>query len=66
MKPLKFLLVVLFSFVVVGNVFAIDSLKKTVAVFEFKNDSGAKAGPKLARDFTMQLTDALTQSGKFN
>ena len=47
------------------NGFAATALKKTVAVFDFKNDSGFKAKIGLGKDFSMQLSDALIQSGKF-
>ncbi len=40
-------------------------LKKTVAVFDFQNDSGYNAYANLGQDFTTQLTDALIQSGDF-
>src|SRR3989338_10359489 len=41
-------------------------LKKTVAVFDFANDSGFQSEPQIAKDFTVQLQDSLIQSGKFN
>jgi len=41
-------------------------LKKTVAVFDFANDSGLAGEPQIAKDFTVQLQDALIQSKKFN
>ncbi|MDP2653083.1 MAG: CsgG/HfaB family protein [Candidatus Omnitrophota bacterium] len=42
-----------------------DALKKTVAVFEFKNDSGYSSIGNLGQDFSTQLSDSLVQSGKF-
>lgn len=48
-----------------GNVFAVESLKKTVAVFDFENDSGFRSFANLGQDFGTQLSDALVQSGKF-
>jgi len=47
------------------NVFALDALKKTVAVFDFQNDSGWQGSTTLGQDFGTQLSDALVQSGKF-
>jgi curli biogenesis system outer membrane secretion channel CsgG len=46
--------------------FSAEALKKTVAVFEFQNDSGFSSIANLGEDFSMQLSDALVQSGKFN
>ncbi|MCR4336809.1 MAG: hypothetical protein NUV91_03285 [Candidatus Omnitrophica bacterium] len=45
--------------------FCANALKKTVAVFEFENDSGWSSIANLGYDFTTQLSDALVQSGKF-
>ncbi|MBN1870413.1 MAG: hypothetical protein JW847_07570 [Candidatus Omnitrophica bacterium] len=45
---------------------SLQNLKKTVAVFDFENDSGYRGEVRLGNDFTTQLTDALVQSGKFN
>lgn len=45
--------------------FCAEALKKTVAVFEFKNDSGYSSMGNIGEDFTTQLSDALVQSGKF-
>ena len=42
-----------------------SALKKTVAVFEFQNDSGYTSMANLGQDFSIQLSDALLQSGKF-
>jgi len=42
-----------------------ENLKKTVAVFDFQNDSGYRSYANLGQDFSMQLSDALVQSGKF-
>jgi curli biogenesis system outer membrane secretion channel CsgG len=50
----------------VSDALALENLKKTVAVFDFQNDSGFSGSVNLGSDFTMQLTDALLQSGKFN
>jgi curli biogenesis system outer membrane secretion channel CsgG len=50
----------------VSDALALENLKKTVAVFDFENDSGFSGSVNLGSDFTMQLTDALMQSGKFN
>jgi len=66
MKKGSIFLVMVLSFVCAGNALALENLKKTVAVFEFQNDSGYQSGPRLAQDFTAQLSDALVQSGKFN
>ncbi len=48
-----------------SSVFAFEALKKTVAVFDFKNDSGWEGDATLGQDFGTQLSDALVQSGKF-
>lgn len=45
--------------------FCASALKKTVAVFDFKNDSGYSSIVTLGQDFSTQLSDALVQSGKF-
>ena len=58
-------LVVVFSLLITINVFAKEALKKTVAVFDFKNDSGYSSIANLGQDFSIQLSDALIQSGKF-
>lgn len=42
-----------------------ENLKKTVAVFEFANDSGYVSWARMGNDFSDQLSDALIQSGKF-
>ena len=47
------------------NGFCAEALKKTVAVFDFKNDSGWSSVATLGQDFSTQLSDALVQSGKF-
>ena len=65
MKKVIIALVLVLSFVVAGNCYAAKALKKTVAVFDFKNDSGYSAKANLGKDFSMQLSDALIQSGKF-
>lgn len=66
MKMLPFVLSVIISFLPVSNALALENLKKTVAVFDFENDSGYRGEVRLGDDFTVQLTDALVQSGKFN
>ena len=58
-------LVVIFSLILITNVFAKEALKKTVAVFDFKNDSGYSSISNLGQDFSMQLSDALIKSKKF-
>ncbi|MBF0386023.1 MAG: hypothetical protein HQL27_09170 [Candidatus Omnitrophica bacterium] len=40
-------------------------LKKTVAVYDFSNDSGYSSQGDLGKDFSVQLQDALIQSGQF-
>lgn len=47
------------------DIFALEGLKKTVAVFDFQNDSGFAGAITLGQDFGTQLSDALVQSGKF-
>jgi len=44
---------------------AARGIKKTVAVFDFQNDSGYSSKINLGQDFSTQLSDALVQSGKF-
>ena len=66
MKMLPFILSFIISFLPVNDALALENLKKTVAVFDFENDSGFRGEVRLGDDFTMQLTDALLQSGKFN
>ena len=63
MKKCLFLFVVGLFFTT--NVFALEALKKTVAVFDFQNDSGWSGTATLGQDFGTQLSDALVQSGKF-
>ncbi len=53
-----------FCLAVTGLSFA-AGLKKTVAVFEFENDSGYSTWAKMGEDFSDQLTDSLLQSGRF-
>jgi len=68
MKRLFIVLVVVgfaCSFVCGTSAHAMKGLKKTVAVFDFKNDSGVTSRVKLGQDFSMQLSDALIQSGQF-
>jgi curli biogenesis system outer membrane secretion channel CsgG len=55
---------IIFGFVSSSNVYA-TALKKTVAVFEFSNDSGYTSLANLGQDFSVQLTDALIKSGEF-
>ena len=57
------LLGILFGIVLLGN--AGPRVKKTVAVFDFQNDSGVRAWGDIGRDFSMQLADALVKSGQF-
>ncbi|MCK5180159.1 MAG: hypothetical protein KAR32_11575 [Candidatus Omnitrophica bacterium] len=66
MKMLPFILSLIISFLPVNDALALENLKKTVAVFDFKNDSGFSGAVRLGDDFTVQLIDALMQSGKFN
>ena len=66
MKMLPFVLSVIIIFLPVSDAAALENLKKTVAVFDFENDSGYRGAVRLGNDFTVQLTDALVQSGKFN
>ena len=47
------------------SVFAVESLKKTVAVFDFDNASGFVGSVTLGQDFGTQLSDALIKTGKF-
>ncbi len=49
----------------VGEAYCASALKKTVAVFDFKNDSGYTSIGNLGQDFSTQLSDALITSGKF-
>ena len=53
------------SLVMVPSVYAAKALKKTVAVFDFSNDSGFRSSITLGQDFSTQLSDALIQSGGF-
>lgn len=53
------------SLVTVPGAHAAKALKKTVAVFDFSNDSGFSSSVTLGQDFSMQLSDALIQSGEF-
>jgi len=45
--------------------FCAKGLKKTVAVLSFQNDSGYSSMGDIGDDFSMQLNDALIQSGNF-
>lgn len=65
MKIVSIFLSMVLSCIYINNAWALENLKKTVAVFEFHNDSGYHSEPLLAKDFTTQLSDALIQSGKF-
>ncbi|MFC1594451.1 CsgG/HfaB family protein [Candidatus Omnitrophota bacterium] len=49
----------------VGDAYCASALKKTVAVFEFTNDSGYNALGSIGQDFSTQLSDALITSGDF-
>jgi curli biogenesis system outer membrane secretion channel CsgG len=64
-KAVKLVLAVFLfsSWATVGH--CAEALKKTVAVFEFQNDSGYSSMGNLGEDFSTQLSDALVQSGKF-
>jgi len=57
-------LVLFLSFITSNPAFA-AGLKKTVAVFEFENDSGYHAWVNMGHDFSDQLSDSLVQSGDF-
>jgi len=61
----KFILFLAVGALFSTNCFALEALKKTVAVFDFKNDSGWAGDATLGQDFGTQLSDALVQSGKF-
>lgn len=56
---------IIVNFIFSGNSYASGALKKTVAVFDFKNDSGYRSKINLGKDFSTQLSDALVQTGKF-
>jgi len=64
MKGKIFAITLLFCLVATNFVMA-RGLKKTVAVFEFENDSGFTTWAKMGEDFSDQLTDSLLQSGRF-
>jgi len=64
-KALRFLVVLALSLGWTTAGFSASALKKTVAVFDFKNDSGYSSIGTLGQDFSTQLSDALVQSGKF-
>ncbi len=65
MKRLLFLFGAVFLFANIQPSLATAALKKTVAVFDFKNDSGYNSLGNLGQDFSTQLSDALVKSGKF-
>ena len=65
MKCKAILIGIVFSVMCVTNAMGASSLKKTVAVFDFQNDSGYSSVLNLGQDFSTQLSDALIQSGKF-
>jgi len=65
MKKLFLYLGVILALFLPVDSHAAKGLKKTVAVFEFSNDSGYNSIANLGDDFSMQLSDALIQSGKF-
>ena len=64
-KIVIFLMALIFSLGWATSGFCTSVLKKTVAVFDFKNDSGYSSMVNLGQDFSTQLSDALVQSGKF-
>jgi len=67
MKMIKYFMVVLafgLGLAHTGDASAREGLKKTVAVIEFKNDSGWRNYGRLGYDFSMRLSDALIQTGK--
>lgn len=64
-RIITFLTVLVMSLAWVKAGSCADALKKTVAVFEFQNDSGWSNHATLGQDFSTQLSDALVQSGKF-
>ncbi|MBN2483995.1 MAG: hypothetical protein JXD21_07345 [Candidatus Omnitrophica bacterium] len=64
MNRKTFIFTLIFCLAVTGISFA-AGLKKTVAVFEFENDSGFTTWAKMGEDFSDQLTDSLMQSGGF-
>ena len=66
MRIMIFVLSTLVSVLPVTDAAALENLKKTVAVFDFDNNSGYRSALTLGGDFSMQLTDALVQSGKYN
>lgn len=49
----------------VSDALAAKGMKKTVAVFDFQNDSGYSSKADLGKDFSTQLSDALVQSDQF-
>jgi len=65
MKRLCVCLVVILGLAFAGQSEAAQALKKTVAVFDFQNDSGYTSYGNLGQDLSMQLSDALVQSGQF-
>ncbi len=64
-RILGFLLVAGLALILVGNANAEKALKKTVAVYDFSNDSGYSSQGDLGKDFSVQLQDSLIQSGQF-
>jgi len=65
MRIAKVVFLIVFSLMLTSDVFAARALKKTVAVFDFQNDSGYSSLGNLGEDFSTQLADALIKSGKF-
>lgn len=61
-KGLFILAVLVLGWTTVGSC---EALKKTVAVFDFRNDSGWNNIANIGTDFSTQLSDSLVQSGKF-
>jgi len=66
MKKIAILIIILgITLIGVSEGFGASALKKTVAVFDFENDSGYRSVIRLGQDFSEQLSDALVQSKKF-
>ena len=65
MKRLVVCAAVILSLAAAGTSEAAQALKKTIAVFDFDNDSGYTSWANIGQDLSMQLSDALVQSGKF-
>jgi len=65
MKRTLLFAVLILSLSLVPDVHAAKPLKKTIAVFDFQNDSGYSSIANIGQDLSIQLSDALVQSGKF-